>query len=92
MEWLGDFARDYEADAMVTDDLSAYNPVGERQGIDHQICISHVEEAGSEDGTLNGFGLRRWAWSGRDGLDPSELVAAQRRSLGEPRSPKPAQR
>ena len=24
MEWLGDFARDYEADAMVTDDLSAY--------------------------------------------------------------------
>ena len=35
MEWLGDFERDYEADAMVTDDLSAYNPVGERQGIDH---------------------------------------------------------
>ena len=24
----------------------------------------------------DGFGLRRWAWSGRDGLDMSELVAA----------------
>ena len=24
----------------------------------------------SEDWTLNGFGLTRWAWSGRDGLDP----------------------
>ena len=30
----------------------------------------------SEDGMLNGFGLRRRAWSGRDGLDMSELVAA----------------
>ena len=31
---------------------------------------------------LNGFGLRRWAWSGRDGLDMSELVAAQLRAAG----------
>ena len=30
----------------------------------------------SEDWTLNGLGLKRWAWSGRDGLDMSELVAA----------------
>ena len=30
----------------------------------------------SEDRTLNGFGLTRWAWSGRDGLELSELVAA----------------
>ena len=30
----------------------------------------------SEDGMLNGFGLRRWAWSGLDGLELSELVAA----------------
>ena len=30
----------------------------------------------SEDGMLNGFGLTQWAWSGRDGLDMSELVAA----------------
>ena len=34
-----------------------------------------------EDWMLNGFGLRRWAWSGRDGLDMSDLVAAQRRAL-----------
>ena len=31
---------------------------------------------------LNGFGLRRWAWSGRDSLDMSELVAAQLRAAG----------
>ena len=31
---------------------------------------------------LNGFGLTQRAWSGRDGLDVSELVAAQRRALG----------
>ena len=30
----------------------------------------------SEDRTLNGFGLTQWAWSGRDGLELSELVAA----------------
>ena len=30
----------------------------------------------SEDRMLNGFGLTRRAWSGRDGLELSELVAA----------------
>ena len=30
----------------------------------------------SEDWMLNGFGLTQWAWSGRDGLDLSELTAA----------------
>ena len=30
---------------------------------------------------LNGFGLRRRAWSGRDGLDVSDLVAAQLRAV-----------
>ena len=30
----------------------------------------------SEDWMLNGFGLRRRAWSGRDGLELSEPVAA----------------
>ena len=30
----------------------------------------------SEDGMLNGFGLMQWAWSGRDGLELSELTAA----------------
>ena len=170
MEWLGDFARDYGVEAMVTDDLSAYKPAVERLGLDHQICIAHVRKRArkrldwiegwdwvkariwrlltelppdgglellrleravrdgdaalrrlcvelsgkwrallchrrrrdvprtnnaaeraigrskirhktvrgykSEDGMLNGFGLTQWAWSGRDGLDVSELVAA----------------
>ena len=31
---------------------------------------------------LNGFGLTQRAWSGRDGLELSELVAAQRRAVG----------
>ena len=30
----------------------------------------------SEDRTLNGFGVTQWAWSGRDGLELSEPVAA----------------
>ena len=34
-----------------------------------------------EDRTLNGFELRRWAWSGRDGLELLELVAALRLDL-----------
>ena len=36
----------------------------------------------SQDGMLNGFGLRWWAWSGWDGLDMSDLVAAQLRAAG----------
>ena len=44
----------------------------------------------SEDWMLNGFELRRRAWSGRDGLDLSEPVAAQRRFLGASRPAKPA--
>ena len=35
----------------------------------------------SEGGMLNGFGLRRRDWSGRDGLELSEPVAAPRRAL-----------
>ena len=30
----------------------------------------------SETGLLNGFWLTQWAWSGADGLELSELVAA----------------
>ena len=39
---------------------------------------------------LNGFRLRRRAWSGRDGLHLSELVAARRSAAGwgESRPPK----
>ena len=183
MEWLGDFARDYGVDAMVTDDLSRVQIGGERLGIERQICIARVRNRARSrldriegldwgnariwrrltdltfDGdlelprleravwhgdatlrrlcvelvrkwraplrrrrgdvrvhsrvrrrrvvtppaggvpwtnsateraicgikmTLNGFGLRRRAWSGRDGLDMSEPVAAQRRDLRNP--------
>ena len=35
----------------------------------------------SEEWMLNGFGLRRRARSGRDGLELSELVAAQRSAV-----------
>ena len=35
----------------------------------------------SEDWMLNWFGQRRRAWSGRDGLELSELVASQPRAV-----------
>lgn len=43
-----------------------------------------VRNCESEDRMLNGLGLTQRAWSGRDGLDPSYLIAARtpRRSLG----------
>ena len=41
-----------------------------------------VREYKSEDWMLNGFGLRRWASSGQDGLELSDLVAAQLRAAG----------
>ena len=44
MEWLGDFARGYGVEAMVTDDLNTCKPVVERLGVDHQICIAHVKK------------------------------------------------
>ena len=44
MEWLGDFARDYGVEAMVTDDISAYKPAVERLGIDHRICTARVRK------------------------------------------------
>ena len=30
----------------------------------------------SKEGMMNGLGLTQWAWSGRDGLDLGELIAA----------------
>ena len=47
MERLGDFARDYGVEAMVTNDLSAYKPVVKRLGIDHQICTGSGRGTGS---------------------------------------------
>ena len=44
MERLGDFARDCGDEAMSGDDFSAYKPVVERLGIDHQICIAHARK------------------------------------------------
>ena len=41
-----------------------------------KIRYKTVRGGKSEDGMLNGFGLTQWAWSGRDGLELSELVAA----------------
>ena len=62
MERLGDFARDYGVEAMVTDDLSAYKPVVERLGIDHQICIAHV---------------KKQAWNRLDWIDGWDWVKAR---------------
>ena len=44
MECLGDLAREYGVDAMVTDDLSACKPMVERLGVDHQICTARVKK------------------------------------------------
>ena len=58
MEWLGDFARDYGGEAMAADDLSAYKPVVERLGIEHQICIAYVKKwARNRLDRIDG-----WAW------------------------------
>ena len=44
MEWLGDFASEYGVEAMAEEDLNTYKPVVERLGVEHQICIAHVEK------------------------------------------------
>ena len=62
MEWLGDFAREYGVEAIVTDDLNTYKPVVRRLGIAHQICIAHV---------------RKWAWNRLDGIDGWDWVKAR---------------
>ena len=62
MERLGDFARDYGVETMVTDDLSAYKPVVERMGIEHQICIARV---------------RKRAWNRLDRIDGWNWIEAR---------------
>ena len=57
-------------------DVPWTNNVTERAIGGSEIRYKTVRGYKSEDGMLNGFGLRRWAWSDRDGLDMSELVAA----------------
>ena len=47
----------------------------------NKIRCKTVRGYKSEDGMLNGFGLTQWAWSGQDGLELSELVAAQPRGV-----------
>ena len=73
-------------------DVPRTNNVTERAIGRSKIRYKTVRGYKSEDGMLNGFGLTQWAWSGRDGLDVSELVAGvtPRRFLGDPRPPKPA--
>ena len=62
MERLGDFARDYGVETMVTDDLSAYKPVVERIGIEHQIRIARV---------------RKRAWNRLDRIDGWNWIEAR---------------
>ena len=93
MDWLRDFASGCGVDAVVADDLSTHKPVARRLGVERQICVARVKKWAWKrldkiDGwdwvkarMLNGFGMTQWAWSGRDGLDLSELVAAQRRAI-----------
>ena len=81
--WLGSGRRRYAAGG---------RPVDEQRG-----GARHREK---RDKAQDGQGVQErildaelvWAWSGRDGLDMSDLVAAQRRAAGwrEPRPPKPA--
>ena len=75
-------------------DVPWTNSVTERAIGRSKIRYKTVRGYKSEDGMLNGFGLRQWAWSGRDGLVLSDLFAAQLRAAGwgEPRPPKPAQK
>ena len=57
-------------------DVPWTNNVTERAIGRSKIRYKTVRGYKSEDGMLNGFGLTQWAWSGRDGLELSELVAA----------------
>ena len=70
---------------------AVYEQRGGAGGREKQDKVQDVSGYKSEDRMLNGFVLKR-AWSGRDGLDMSDLVAAQRRAAGwgELRLPKPA--
>ena len=55
----------------------------QRDGARDREKQDKVQDRGckSEDRMLNGFELRRRAWSGLDGLDLSDLVAAPRRAV-----------
>ena len=57
-------------------DVPWTNNAAERAISGSKIRYKTVRGYKSEDWMPNGFGLRRRAWSGRDGLELSELVAA----------------
>ena len=57
-------------------DVPMTNNVTKRAIGRSKIRYKTVRGYKSEDGMLNGFGLTQWAWSGRVGLEMSELVAA----------------
>ena len=57
-------------------DVAWMNNAAERVTGRSKIRRKTVRGYKSEDWMLNGFGLTQWAWSGRDGLDMSDLVAA----------------
>ena len=57
-------------------DVPWTNNMAERAIGRSKIRYKTVRGYKSESGMLNGFGLTQWAWSGSDGLELSELVAA----------------
>ena len=57
-------------------DVPRTNNVTERAIGRSKIRYKTVRGYKSESGLLNGFGLTQWAWSGADGLELSDLVAA----------------
>ena len=57
-------------------DVPRTNNVTERAIGRSKIRYKTVRGCESESELLNGFGLTQWAWSGADGLELSELVAA----------------
>ena len=62
-------------------DVPRTNTAAERATGGSEIRYKTVRGARAT-GMLNGFGMTQRAWSGRDGLDMSDLVAAPRRFLG----------
>ena len=62
MEWLGDFAREYGVEAIVTDDMNTCKPAVERLGIEHRICTAHV---------------RKRAWNRPDRIDGWDWTKAR---------------
>ena len=44
IDWLKGYMEEFGVKALVSDDLSAYKPVVEELGLEHQICLAHVRK------------------------------------------------